>query len=214
MKKTSTRLFIATPGAVANHAAIKQLTQNKMEDFQKSFLTGTNSSARLNVVNSISDAVMLQARRDMVSSGDDAETVVKNAYDKTIKNQFYFEGGGNSRVLVPKAVGGIAMEEGTVSDFLRQNSSPEGLKTLAISVPKSHENETKYLEQLSENGRWVTNGQMNGLELKIRDPRSGSYLPVYDKSGKPIEKSYQDIQTMPHEKSSFLGNLFGPGGTD
>lgn len=204
--------FKASPGYDSNNTAIKNSTSILMEDFQKSFTGGSSNSARQDVVNGIREAVELQVRREAVKPGVDINAVTKQAYRNTVEAQFYFESGGQSQVVVPRQMGGMRVEEGIVSSFLRAHSSPKGLAEMNLAVPSGYKSADNFNEAVSREGRWVTNESMDGMQLKLRNPENGMFMPVLTKDGKPVEVKYQQINLNPSEatkqQNRWLGRMF------
>jgi hypothetical protein len=206
------KAFLATPGAPDLHSAIRQAATSQLEIVQRSLLNGANSVQRQEIVNSMREAIELQARREVIKPGADVTKVVQEAYQNTIESQFQFESGGQSNALVPKNIGGMNIEPGIVSAFLRAHSTPEGVAELNPRVPKSYSTPDSYHQAIQREGRWLTNDQFDGVQLKLRNPETGNFMPVLDKLGKPIEVKYKDINLNPtnstKQQSSFLGRMF------
>jgi hypothetical protein len=211
-EKAINEAFQKVPGYDALNSSIKNMSALKMEQVQKALLNGSSNSGRLNVVNSMTEAIQLQARRDAMTPGTDPAQAVEKAYKRTIDSQFMFASGGQSAALVPRQIGPMRMEEGIVDAFLRAHSTKDGVKELNLGVPGTYKDADHYAEAVSREGRWVTNEAFDGLSLKLRDPDNGQFMPVLDKFGKPVEVKYQDINLRPTERTktqdSYKGRLF------
>lgn len=211
-EKAINSAFMASPEAAQTHASIRQQANMQLEPLQQAIMNGSNSVSRQGVVNSMRDAIELQVRREAIKPGADIPKITEDAYKNTIESQFQFENGGKSNALVPKQIQGMNIEPGIVSAFLRAHSTPEGIGELNPMVPSSYKAPGDFHEAISREGRWLTNDQFDGMQLKLRNPETGNFMPVLDKFGKQIEVKYHDINLSPSastkNQSNFLGRMF------
>jgi hypothetical protein len=193
--------FKEQPGAAASLTAIKNMVSLKMESFTKGLTSGANSSKRLEIANSMQEAIKLQVMREAVRPGADLNESIDRVYKQTVADNFYFESGGNSDVVVPKKSGRVMMDEGVVSNFITANSGQEGLKRWNVQVPINYKPD-RYFKDIRDNGKWVTNEAMDGISLKMRNNETGLFMPVLDNQGREIEVKYEDIQSNPQWSES------------
>lgn len=191
-----TKAFKEQPGAAANLQAIKNGLSMKMEQFTKNITSGANSSSRLEISNSMQEAMKLQVMRDMTRPGADLGESVERAYKQTVEDNFFFESGGNSDVVVPKRTGRVIMDEGSVSAFMAANSGQNGLKRFNVQVPTNYQPD-RFFKEIRDNGKWVTNDALDGISLRMRNNETGAFMPVLDTQGREIEVKYEDIQSNP-----------------
>jgi hypothetical protein len=127
--------------------------------------------------------------------------------------------------------------------FMSVYSTPENLKALGVYVPPQNAdgledvgkqqttadwahsqigpntdagNESgasRYLRDMAERSRWVTNPTQTGLMLVMPTDRGGSEA-VINKYGKPIEKSFEEIYMRPDKRvkeanKTIVTKLFG-----
>jgi hypothetical protein len=211
-----------------------------MGNFNKALMGGRNDSSSVNAVNSMQNLANIQARRAILR-GEDPEKAAKDAYNTVVAGNFSLVTGGKSTVLIPRQIqnGDSTYEIGPKQErlfktFMHVYSSAEGFRELGVRIPDAYnkgqldwENETRiggignypenpirnYYNALSENSRWVTNDSQTGM-LLVELRTDGSSVPVMDKYGKRVERSYKDIfistpKSVIDADKTFVAKLFG-----
>jgi hypothetical protein len=195
----SKRVDIAVTGAMGN--------------FKTATLGSANDSSRLETVNALQKMVQIQAKRDLIQNPDgDPKAIAQKAYDDVVGATYAITNGGKSSVIVPRAINGRPMDTKIVGTYLDVYSKADNFSDLNVAVPKGVEKD-KFLGVLESNHRWVTNDSQTGVKL-MQIQRDGNLQPVYNTLGKPVEKSYDEINMYPGKKvieanKSFMTKLFG-----
>ncbi len=213
---------------------VAQASQAVMSEYRKSIVESSPDSSGVGLVNTMQDQVELQVKRDLVrgaGSGDPKE-LAQRAYDSLIGSTYQTVSGGSSTVLVPRKIDKLGINPRTVQKYIDYYSSADHFKDLNIAVPPKFKGsggnvltpnsvsdlipktaEENYLDYVASSHRWVTNSDQTGIKLVRMNP-DGSMEQQFDKSGKPIIKTYTGIHNDPGEnvtkyKSTFLGGIFG-----
>lgn len=204
-----------------------------MGNFRTSILGSANDSGRLEVVNSLQKMVVTQAQAELVRNPDeDPKTLTEKAYDDVIGSTYDISTGGKSSALVPRAVGGRQMDTRIVGTYMDVYSKADNFSELNIAIPKAQTGRQEkrvgesglletvdvqpkdiFYRELAENHRWVTNDTQTGIKL-MQVQRDGNLQPVYNTMGKPVEKSYDEINLYPGQKvieanKNIFQKLFG-----
>ena len=202
-------------------------TKDIMAGFRTATVGSTNDTGRLAVVQSLEKLVGLQARSEMLRDGSLSEKqAVARAYKDVVDSTYAVVDAGKSSLLVPRIISRRPMDTTIVRDYVDVYSKAPNFKDLNVAVPaqytESHkvektgniaaDNDQKFMAQrraneeystfydvLQKNARWVTNENQTGIKL-VQNTENGNVMSVYDKFGKPIEKSYEEINLRPGQK--------------
>lgn len=169
-----------------------------LSDLNRAVMDSSDGAQGQGVVNTLQELVELKVKSDLnYDPSQDVKTLVQKAKADIIDRQYSIVSAVNSSILMPKQINGIPLSEQAVENFATDFSSQEGLKKLSLATPKSFEANGQgdaWLGYVEERGRWVTNADQTGIKLVVIQP-NGSKVQVYNKYGKPVERSFQRIMT-------------------
>lgn len=214
---------------------IKVKVQEKMADFNRSVVTSVDGANNLGVSNATRRLIETESKKLMTTNGLEAEEAVERATNNVINSTYHIAKSGGSSLLVPRQELGVGRDPTIVDAYIKTYSRPEKLKQLNIRIPKqftgertqqggeflgglakpasSDARENRFLNDLANNHKWVTNNSKSGAMLLYKDT-DGNFKNVYKKDGEPVEVSYQDMlytddEDVLEEKAGFFGSLFG-----
>jgi hypothetical protein len=217
-EKTIRAEINSSPNADLTKASIKGFVSTQMQGFNNAIAASSNDSQRFETANNFSNAVSLVAQREILR-GADPQSAVKRAYQNVVGAQYSIESGAQgAQVLVPRqmpdAKGNLQSWDTTlVKSYMDAYGTPEGYKALGVAVPKSSSSPNDFYQALQGNSRWISNQDQTGVQL-MQVNRDGKLMPVYDKYGKTVQKSFRELQANPDERvlqqrQSFFGKMFG-----
>jgi len=157
------------------------------------------SKNRLWLNNGIDSLLNLEYKAARVNGSTEKEAK-EIALDKVVKNNFDVANSKNSSVILTKE---YIAHKSKIQDYMTENLTPVNIRNFKVTVPKSYMDQmqilgnegkelSKYYDDLSKNGVWLTNNSQNGVRL-AKKTASGGYAQVLDDKGKPIEISYDDM---------------------
>lgn len=200
------------------NSLVEASVKSQFSQFRSTFVSGVNDSGNLKTIQNLESAAMLQAKRDIVRSGKDPEAAAKDAYATIVGSQYATVSGNNgSKLIIPRQVGGYNIgpkQEQHFAHYADYYTRAENLAKLNIAVPKNavDTESDSYYKRLAPNLRWVTNENQSGMRLM--ETVNGKIEPVYDRYGRKVEKSYEDVYLNPgksflEDQKSFFQKMFG-----
>ena len=189
------------------HADQKPLVESQVKTqmlpFRRVLVTDNQDTGNLQMLQGIEEAVNIRAKRDMVNSNVSASEAAQRAYKEVIADQYHIVESGRNSVLVPRNVGGYNIKDTKLFEgFMQAYTKPANFKDLDVAVPKSEKSPDEYYAKIGARVRWVTNPAQTGLQMKYQNS-DGSLTSIYDRSGKKIERSYEDIYVRPDDKTRY-----------
>lgn len=210
--------FDALPNKKDSSESISYAVDQKLRPFAQAVSGSANDSSNLQVVNNFRDALTLQVKRDYVRGNTNVSGSADKAFDDLIGSQFNVVQARNSAIIAPKVYQGQPLLADTISNYISNASTPDGLKQLGVMIPKDAQGKYErdpesFYSDLKTTGKWVTNQDQSGIRLMTTN-MDGSLTPVYNKMGRPIESNYRAIQgsEMAYKKVSKLPSAFSRGG--
>lgn len=200
--------------------SVDAVVQRKMFS-ELSALKGSNSTgAGVSLANSMARIVSLDAQKMMSVGGLSANDAVDKSYKNLIADNFVYGSGGKSEVLVPKQVGSVVNTQDALDNFLQQYTTKDTLSKIDLAVPPGYQKSFKgdrakeaYVSALSDAGKWVLSPNHDGLILVLDTPDYG-YIPAKDSSGRVVQKSFSEINSIPKVLKEAPVNSRGiPAGT-
>jgi hypothetical protein len=170
----------------------------------KQAMIGNSGNAKdLWVTNGIDDLLKLEYKAGRVA-GKDIETAKNDAVKKVISNNFDVATYGKSSIPL---MGQYRNMRDDVEDFMAESSSTQILSQLNLKLPQSYSDwasksektpqdaQSRYINELSQFGKWQLNPSQNGLRLVKANPNGKLTLPL-DEGGNPIEVKFEDMKTF------------------
>lgn len=158
----------------------------------------TGSGKTLWLSNSMDSTMELHYKAAIKAGSTPAEAKAEAL--KTITGSFSGVKADKSNVIIPKQFEG---ERSRIEDFMY--SSMKNLHHMDVAVPNEYlsddtmigkstdEIKSKYLEDVSKNGRWISNSNQTGAILTKVNKR-GENVPVRDSNGNILERSFSDMR--------------------
>jgi hypothetical protein len=194
--------------------SVKSEVDAQMTSFRTALTGSSDNSQGLQTSNSISKLVALQANREIArGSNEPVHDLVKRAYDDVVGN-FDIVDAPRSSILVPKVVAGRQMDSKILGTYMKVYSTADNLPDLNIKVPATYSKPEDFYNQLGRVGKWETNETQTGIMLVMPNPSGRGMQAVLDKYGKPVEKTFEEINLKPGQKvieanKSIVQKLFG-----
>lgn len=192
---------------------LKQQIAEANAPLRKMFIQGGQDLSDTAAMQGIEEAITLVAQQDIVKNGTPPAKAAEAAYKRVIDSNYHIVDTGRSSVLVPRVLdpqtGKRITRPDNIEGFIRVYSEPNNFRDLGVDAPSSEEDTTQYYIKLAQRAKWVTNPTQTGIKLVEVNPRTGTHLTVYDKQGKPVERSYQEIYDNPSEKVRQKWNSSG-----
>lgn len=188
-------------------STVEMSVKNQMLPFRKVLVTGNYDTGNLATLQGIEEAVNISAKRAMVNSNVSPSEAAERAYKDVIADQYHIVESGRNSIMVPRRVGDpnqpyLIKDTKLFEGFMNAYSKPDNFKDLDIAVPNSEKNPKEFYQKLGPSVRWVTNPSQTGLQMKQQLP-DGSMRSIYDRTGKQVEKSYEDIYIRPDDKTRY-----------
>lgn len=193
----------------------QNMRTGQLAELNKVFTDSSSNSGGISQINTLQKAMEMQIKRDLVRDPNaNIKDLSKKAYDDVVGSQYNIVNTRNSNLLVPKVVNGKHVDEGIVRSYVDVHSRAENFKDLGVQVPPNYKGkEDLYYSNMQNEVAWTMNKDGTGVRL-MGTGANGARLPVLDKFGAPIEKSFNDINLNPGKKAldqnkGFLGRMFG-----
>lgn len=190
--------------------AMESSVNDLMKPFRQAISSSVNDSSGEAISGKMQSAIELRVKRELVKNPDtNVADATKLAYQEIVESQYHIAQGPNSTVLVPRELA----DKRIVESYMSVYSKKENMADLNLAVPKTYSNPDDFYNSLAKQSRWITTPDQTGVRLMQMD-LSGKMQPVFDKYGKPVMKSYDEINRRPGKKvndydKGFLGRLFG-----
>lgn len=193
--------FENMPDKKITKEAVSSAVEAKLRPFSQAIAGGSNDISNMGIVNNFHDAMALQVKRAFLQGNTDVSDATDKAFNDLIGSQFNVIQNRNSAIIAPKLYQGQPLLPEQVQAYVGANSQVDGLKTLGLQIPKDptgkyERNPESFYTDLEKTGKWVTNRDQSGIKL-MNVNMDGSLTPIYDKYGKPVEKTYGQVQKAP-----------------
>jgi hypothetical protein len=195
-------------------------SNSKVLSLKQAMIANSGSAKDLWVNNGIDSLLKLEYKAARVG-GMNEDDSAKAAIKKVISNNFDVATYGKSSVPL---MGKYKTLRDDAENFMESGLSTPTLNKLNLAVPQSYldhsqksgsspeEARSRYLNELSTNGKWVLNDAQNGLRLVKLNPNGQAALPK-DKDGKPFEVKFEDMKSfmmnMETQRKSEIDKLRG-----
>lgn len=168
----------------------------------KQAITANSGSAKDLWANNGLDSIVKLEFKNARVNGMSFEDAKKAAIKKVVSSNFSVATSGKSSIPL---MGKYKDMRSDAEDFMDTASSTTVLSQLNLQTPKSYldhgqltdkapaEMHSRYLTELSQNGKWILNDAQNGLKLIKVNPNGKMSLPV-DADGKPVEVKFEDMK--------------------
>jgi hypothetical protein len=176
-------------------STMKELaSEQDVQDFTKAIMVADSNGDRLWLTNAVDESLQLSYKAAIAQNLSPSEAKEK-ALDVIRKSFSVATAGSAGSVIISKDYDN---RKSVIEDFMSDSIKEDRLKVMDLQVPKSYNNELidnpkeRYIKDLSQSARWVSNSAQNGAILTKRNV-DGSFAPVRDSSGKQIEVHFNNM---------------------